>query len=87
MPDTETFVTVFEGNGISAEMEAQAIHALLDSSGIASMFVRENVTELPVGNVEVRVIESQAEKAWEIIAAGRAAGPEAADLAEAETEI
>ena len=87
MPDTETLVIVFEGNGISAEMEAQAIHALLESSGIESLFVRENVTELPVGNVEVRVLESQAEKAREIIAAGREAGPEAAEVAEAETEI
>jgi hypothetical protein len=87
MSDTEPFVTVFEGNGISAEMEAQAIHALLESSGVESLLVRENVTEIPVGNVEVRVAGSQAERAREIIEAGRAAGPEAAEMAEAETEL
>jgi hypothetical protein len=87
MSNTEPFVTVFEGNGITAEMEAQSIHALLESSGIESLLVRENVTELPVGNVDVRVVGSQAERAFEIIKAGRAGGPEAADEAEAETEI
>ena len=87
MSNTEPFVTVFEGNGITAEMEAQSIHALLESSGVQSLLVRANVTELPIGTVEVRVVGSQAEKAAEIIEAGLEGGPEAAEEAEAETEI
>jgi len=80
-------VTVFTGDGISAESEAQSIHGLLESSGIESLLVRENVPELPVGLVEVRVMESQAARAQEIIQEGRAGGPEAAEAAEAETEL
>jgi len=82
----EPLVKIFESAAISAESEAQAIQGLLDSSGIASLVVRDNVPELPVGRVEIRVIESMAEKAREIIQAGRAAGPEAAEAA-AESEI
>ena len=87
MSNTEPFVTVFEGNGITAEMEAQSIHALLESSGIESLVVRANVTELPIGTVEVRVIRSQAEKALEFIKAAQKGGRQAAAEAEAETEI
>lgn len=87
MSNTEPFVTVFEGNGITAEMEAQSIHGLLESSGVESLVVRENVTELPVGTVEVRVVGSQAEKAFEIIKAAKKGGRQAAAEAEAETEI
>ena len=87
MSNTEPFVTVFEGNGITAEMEAQSIHALLESSGVQSLLVRANVTELPIGTVEVRVVGSQADKAVEIIKAARKGGRQAAAEAEAETEI
>jgi hypothetical protein len=87
MSNTEPFVTVFEGNGITAEMEAQSIHALLESSGIESLVVRANVTELPIGTVELRVVGSQADKALEIIKAARKGGRKAAEEAEAETEI
>ncbi len=78
---------MFEGDGISAESEAQAIHALLESSGIESLLVRENVPEIPVGLVEIKVVESLAARAREVIEAGREAGPAAAEAAEAETEI
>jgi DNA invertase Pin-like site-specific DNA recombinase len=87
MSNTEPLVTVFKGVGTSAEMEAQAIHGLLESSGIESLVVRANVTELPVGSVEIRVVESLAERAREVILEGRRAGPEAAEAAEAESEI
>lgn len=83
----ETLVTVFEGTGLSAESEAQAIHGLLESSGIESLVVRENVPELPVGLVEIKVMASLAERAREVIREGQLAGPEAAEAAEAETEI
>jgi metal-sulfur cluster biosynthetic enzyme len=83
----ETLTIVFEGAGTSAEMEAQAVHGLLESNGIESMLVRENVTELPVGKVEVRVVASEARHAQEVIREGKQAGPSAADEAEAESEI
>lgn len=83
----ETLMNVFEAAGVSAEMEAQAIHGLLESSGIESMVVRENVPELPVGKVEVRVVASEAERAKDVIREGKQAGPAAAAEAEAESEI
>jgi hypothetical protein len=79
--------TVFEAAGPSAEIEAQSVHALLESNGIDSLVVRENVPELPVGKVEIRVVASDADRAREVIREGRAAGPSAAADAEAETEI
>ncbi len=83
----QPLVKVFEGNGISAEMEAQAIQALLESSGIDSLVVRDNVPEIPVGRVEVRVLAGAAERARDVIREGQLAGPEGAEAAEAETEI
>ena len=80
-------VTVFAGAGFSAEMEAQSVHALLESGGIASLLVRDNVTALPVGRVEVRVIASLAEQARQLIDEAEKSGPAAAEEAEAETEI
>ena len=85
--DEETLMNVFEAVGISAEMEAQSIHALLQSSGIDSVLVRENVTELPVGRVAVRVVASEVEQARQIIQEGQVGGPAAADEAEAESEL
>lgn len=80
-------VTVFKGSGLSAESEAQSIHGLLESSGIESLLVRENVVELPVGLVEIKVLDSLADRAREVIREGQLGGPEAAEAAEAETEI
>ena len=86
-PEDETLMNVFEAAGISAEMEAQSVRALLESSGIDSVVVRENVPELPVGRVEVRVTASDADKAKEVIREGQAGGPAAAEEAEAESEL
>lgn len=83
----ESLVTVFRGSGLSAESEAQAIHGLLESSGIESLLVRENVVELPVGLVEIKVLASLVDRATEIIREGQLGGAEAAEVAEAETEI
>ena len=83
----ETLMNIFEAAGISAEMEAQSIHALLESSGIESIVVRENVPELPVGRVEVRVVASDVERAREIIREGQSGGAAAAEEAEAESEL
>lgn len=86
-PSDERMTTVFESAGLSAEMEAQAIHGLLESNGIESLVVRENVVELPVGKVEVRVMASDEERAREVIREGESAGPQAAEEAEAESEL
>ena len=87
MSENEPLATVFESDGFAAEVEAQAIHSLLESNGIESVIVRENVPELPVGTVEVRVLAENVAQARHIIDDARAAGPEAADTAEAESEI
>jgi hypothetical protein len=61
------FVTVFSSNAHDAESEADTIHSLLESAGLQSVIVRENVQELPTGGVEVRVLPQEAEEARELI--------------------
>jgi hypothetical protein len=84
---TDRLVTVFAANGFTAEMEAQAVHGLLQANGITSLVVRDNVPELPVGKVEVRVVEQEAAQAEEIIREARAAGAPAVEQVETESEI
>jgi DNA invertase Pin-like site-specific DNA recombinase len=86
-PEDETLMNVFVAAGTAAEMEAQSIHGLLEASGIESFIVRENVTELPVGRVEIRVPASLVERARQIILEGQRAGPAGAEEAEAESEL
>jgi hypothetical protein len=61
------FVTVFASNAHDAESEADTIHSLLESAGLQSVIVRENVQELPTGGVEVRVLPQEAAEARELI--------------------
>jgi hypothetical protein len=61
------FVTVFSSNAHDAESEADTIHSLLESAGLESVIVRENVQELPTGGVEVRVLPEEAAEARELI--------------------
>lgn len=61
------FVTVFSSNAHDAESEADTIHSLLESAGLQSVIVRENVQELPTGGVEVRVLPGEADEARELI--------------------
>ncbi|MEZ5366855.1 MAG: DUF2007 domain-containing protein [Bryobacterales bacterium] len=68
----EEFVNVFESSNFDAESEAEVVHGLLTSSGIDAMIVRQNVTELPTGVVEVRVLESKAEEARSLIESSKA---------------
>lgn len=63
----DEFVTVFSSREHNAEVEAETIHGLLESAGLRSMIVRENVTELPVGQVSVRVLSSEEEEARNLI--------------------
>lgn len=61
------FVTVFSSNAHDAESEADTIHSLLESAGLQSVIVRENVQELPTGGIEVRVLPDEADEARELI--------------------
>ncbi len=61
------FVTVFSSNAHDAETEADTIHSLLESAGLQSVIVRENVQELPTGGIEVRVLPDEADEARELI--------------------
>ena len=57
------YVNVFSSSGFDAKMQCELIHGVLASAGIESMIVSQNVPELPVGRMRVRVIESQASEA------------------------
>lgn len=63
----DEFVTVFRSRNRTAAIEAESIHGLLESAGLKSLIVRENVPELPTGWVEVKVLASDAEEARELI--------------------
>ncbi len=63
----DRFVTVFSSRRHNAEVEAKTVHGLLESAGLRSLIARENVPELPVGKVSVRVLASDAEEAEELI--------------------
>ena len=70
----DRFVTVFSSRRHNAEVEAGTVHALLESAGLQSLIVRENVPELPIGTVWVRVLASDAEEAKELIRSALDAG-------------
>ena len=80
----DKFVTIFSSRQHSAEIEAETINGLLESAGMRSMIVRDNVRELPVGKVSVRVFASEEEEAREIIEEARAAGNSADDQGDSE---
>ena len=77
---TDEFVTVFRSRHHDAEIEAESIRGLLESAGLKSMIVRENVPELPTGWVQLKVLSSDAAEAKELIESacrsGGAAGGE-----------
>ena len=64
---TDEFVNVFTSSNLGAETEAELVHGLLESAGLDSVIVRQNVPELPTGVVEVRVLASQAADARALI--------------------
>jgi hypothetical protein len=67
----DEFVTVFASRKHDAEQEAESIRGLLDSAGLESLIVRENVPELPVGKVSVKVLSSNADDAKRLIEEAR----------------
>ena len=80
-------VTVFEEGaaGGTGEMESLSVRNLLESNGISVMMTGEGV--LPNLSGDVRVPADRAEEARRLIAEALAAGPAAADAAEAAGEL
>jgi Putative prokaryotic signal transducing protein len=77
-------LTVFSSSNYDAEMEAMAIHTILQSSGIESVMV--GASTIPVFEFQVQVPRDQLEEARRILAEAEAAGPKAAAEAEAASE-
>ena len=77
-------VTVFSSMNHDAEMEAMALHSLLEANGIDSVVVGS--TTIPAVEFQVQVAQSQAGEAERIMAEAKASGPEAAVEAEQEGE-
>lgn len=59
----EPLVTVFSSRTHLANLEAEVIRSLLSSAGISCWIARENVIQQPVGNVLIKVLDSQADDA------------------------
>ena len=63
----DSLVTVFSSRSHLAKVEAEVIQSLLESAGIDCWLARENVIQQPVGNVLVKVLESNAEDAMALL--------------------
>ena len=74
----ERLVTVFSSRTHLANVEAEIIQTLLESAEISCWLARENVIQQPVGNVSVKVLESQAREAKALLRA--AVGERQSDL-------
>jgi hypothetical protein len=77
-------VTLFRSLNHDAEMEANAIHGLLETNGIPSIVVGSS--QLPVLEFRVEVPRSRFEEAKRALAEAQAAGPSAAAEAEQASE-
>jgi len=73
--------TIFHADGTLAEVESMEIKNLLEANGIAAVVVGNSV--LPTMSFEVRVARDQVERAREVVSEAQAAGPAAAEEAEA----
>jgi Putative prokaryotic signal transducing protein len=77
-------ITLFSSSNVDAELEATAIHSMLQASGIPSVVV--GASTLPVLEFQVQVPRELAAEAERVLEEARAAGPEAAAEAERATE-
>jgi len=77
-------VALFSSTNFDAEMEAMAVHGILQASGIPSILV--GTSTLPVLEFQVQVPQEDLEEAERVLAEARAAGPAAAAEAEAASE-
>jgi len=73
-------VTLFSSLNHDAELEANAIHSVLEANGIPSIVV--GAPQIPSLEFQVQVPRVRLEEAERILAEARAAGPEAALEAE-----
>jgi hypothetical protein len=73
--------TIYHGDGTLAEVESMGVKNVLEASGIAAVVVGNSV--LPTMSFEVRVARDQVDRARAVIQEAQAAGPKAADEAEA----
>lgn len=69
---------------VSTEYEADMIRGVLDANDIPSLLVR--ASQYPVLGFEIRVPRGKLTEAEEMVREALAAGPSAAEAAEAETE-
>jgi hypothetical protein len=76
--------TLYHADGTLAEVESMEIKNLLEANGIAAVVVGNSV--LPTMSFEVRVAHDQVERAREVLSEAQAAGPAAAEEAEARFE-
>jgi hypothetical protein len=77
-------VTVFRTASTISDFEAMSVKALLESNGITAVIIGDS--RYPNLPDEVRVARADADRAKTLIDEAIAAGPEAADAAERETE-
>ena len=73
-------VALFASSNHDAEMEANAIHGLMEASGIPSIVV--GAPQIPSLEFQVQVPRARLEEAERVLAEARAAGPAAAAEAE-----
>lgn len=77
-------VPVFSSSNFDAELEATAVHTILEANGVPSMLT--GASTLPMLEFEVRVPRASLDEAQRVLAEARAAGPAAAAEAEAASE-
>ena len=82
--------TVFRSAGFAKETEALLVRGMLESNGLPAFVTGVEGTpspyRLPAREICVQVPEDRRDEAERLIAAARAAGPAAAEEAEAATE-
>ena len=77
-------VTLWNSGGVNAELEADMIRGVLESNDIPVMVV--GASQYPNLGFEVKVPRGKVKQAEELIEQAEAAGPDAANEAEAESE-
>lgn len=77
-------VPLFSSSNHDGEMEAMAIHGMLQSNGIPSVLV--GASQIPSLEFQVQVPRATLADAERVVAEARAAGPEAAEEAERASE-
>jgi len=84
LADEQEMATLFSSMNHDAEMEAMALHGLLEANGIESFVVGPST--IPSVEFQVQVLRSRLEEAEKVMNDARAAGTSAAEEAEAAQE-